>query len=87
MGGRLRFAPWRGEPWYACVCGQRLAPRRGNWREGACVRSVAPQSVGAHIRLHPQLELRQFLCPECGGSLAVDLAEKGAPDIQDIALD
>jgi acetone carboxylase gamma subunit len=36
--------------------------------------------------LHPDLELRQFLCPGCGGSLSVEAAEKGAPDIQDIEL-
>ncbi|OGA43821.1 MAG: hypothetical protein A3G26_12265 [Betaproteobacteria bacterium RIFCSPLOWO2_12_FULL_65_110] len=86
IGGRLRFAQYRGEPWFACLCGQPLAPRGGNWREGASSRTVLADAVGFHIRLHPELELRQFLCPGCGGSLSVEAAEKGAPDIQDIEL-
>jgi len=65
---------------------QPLAPRGGNWREGASSRTVLADAVGFHIRLHPELELRQFLCPGCGGSLSVEAAEKGAPDIQDIEL-
>jgi len=87
IAGRLRFAPYRGEPWFACLCGRPLAPRRGNWREGAVCRTVAPDVVAFHVRLHPELELRQFLCPGCGGSLSVEVAEKGAPPIQDIELD
>ena len=86
LGGRLRFASYRGEPWFACLCGRPLAPRGGNWREGASSRKVSTDAVGFHIRLHPELELRQFLCPGCGGSLSVEAAEKGAPDIQDIEL-
>ena len=66
--------------------GQPFAPRAGNWREGASSSTVSPDAVGFHIRLHPELELRQFLCPGCGGSLSVEAAEKGAPDIQDIEL-
>jgi N-methylhydantoinase B len=86
IGGRLRFAQYCGEPWFACLCGRPLAPRGGNWRDGASSRTVSPDAVGFHIRLHPELELRQFLCPGCGGSLSVEAAEKGAPDIRDIEL-
>ena len=86
IGGRMRFARYRGEPWFACQCGQPLAPRAGNWRDGARSGQISPDAVGFHLRLHPELELRQFVCPGCGGSLSVDVAEKGAPDIQDIEL-
>ena len=86
IGGRLRFAQYRGGRWFACQCGQPLAPRSGNWRDGARSGQISPDAVGFHLRLHPELELRQFVCPGCGGSLSVDVAEKGAPDIQDIEL-
>ena len=86
IGGRLVFANHSGERWFACRCGTRLAPRSGNWRDGAASRVIAPEEVGFHLRLHPQLELRQFLCPDCGGSLSVETAERGAPDIRDMEL-
>ena len=86
IGGRLRFSQYRGEPWFACQCGQALAPRGGNWRDGARSGQVSPDAIGFYLRLHPELELRQFVCPACGGSLSVEVAEKGAADIQDIEL-
>jgi N-methylhydantoinase B len=85
IGGRLRFAAYRGESWLACRCGQALAPRSGDWREATSRRIVPPGELG-YLTLHPKLELRQFLCPSCGGSLSVDVAEKGAPDLRDIEL-
>ena len=86
IAGRLCFGISHGEPWFTCLCGRLLAPRGGNWRDGAAWRVMAPEEAGVHLRLHPQLELRQFLCPSCGGSLSVDVAEKGAPDLRDIEL-
>jgi len=86
IAGRLCFASVRDETWFACACGQPLAPRSGDWREGAARKIVLPEALGAHLRLHPQLELRQFLCAACGGSLSVDVAERGAPDLRDIEL-
>ena len=86
IGGRLHFASWRGDTWFACVCGTPLARREGNWRDGAASRRIEAQDAGANVRLHPQLELRQFFCPGCGGSLSLEAAEQGAPDIQDIEL-
>jgi N-methylhydantoinase B len=86
IAGRLCFGSCRGEPWFACRCGTLLAPRNGNWRDGAAARVIAPEEAGFFLRLHPQLELRQFFCPGCGGSLAVDTAERGAADIRDMEL-
>jgi N-methylhydantoinase B len=86
IGGRLGFARYQGESWFACACGRPLAPRRGNWRDGAGSRTVPPETAGPHLRLHPGLELRHFVCPGCGGSLSMEVAEKGAAPVQDIEL-
>jgi len=86
IGGALQFAKYQGRRWFACRCGQPLAPCTGNWRDGASRRTVAPESVGFFIVLHPELELRQSLCPQCGRSLSVDVVEKTGLDIQDIEL-
>ena len=84
IGGALHFA--QGGAFFACACGQHLAPRAGNWRQGAARVPLRAEAVGAHIRLHAALELRQSLCPACGRSLAVDVAEIGAADLHDIEL-
>lgn len=86
IAGALQFARYKGGRWFACRCGQPLAAEKGNWRDGASRRTLPPECVSFAIVLHPELELRQSLCPGCGRSLSVDVREKGAPDIQDIAL-
>ena len=84
IGGSLRFS---GDgAWFTCACGHHLARRQGNWRDGAARRVVPAAGVGPHIRLHEGLELRQSLCPACGRSLAVDLAEVDGADLHDIEL-
>lgn len=86
LGGRLFFGSRGDATWFACACGQPLAPRAGDWRDGTCRRLVPSDAMPPNIVLHPQLELREFLCPACGGLLAVDAAERGAPDLRDIEL-
>jgi N-methylhydantoinase B len=84
IAGALCFSTEKS--WMACGCGQALAPRNGNWRNGAARRVLRAEQVGPHIKLHVELELRQSLCPSCGTSLSVDLAQIGAADIIDIVL-
>jgi N-methylhydantoinase B len=86
IGGTMQFARHAGRRWFACQCGQPLAEDAGNWRDGASRRTVPADEIGAGIVLHEKLELRQWLCSACGSSLSVDVMEKGAPDIHDIAL-
>ena len=86
IAGGLQFGEVGGATWFACTCGRALAPRDGNWREGAARRILPAEEAGPGIRLHVGLELRQFLCAACGRSLAVDVAEKTMPDLQDIDL-
>jgi N-methylhydantoinase B len=86
LAGRMRFSLVSGKPWFACACGQALAPRTGNWRDGASRRVMSAQEAGKYVLLHPELELRQFLCPSCGSSLSVDVTEKNRSDIRDMEL-
>jgi N-methylhydantoinase B len=86
IGGALQLATHRGKHWFTCLCRQLLAELTGNWRDGVRQKTISPESVSFSIRLHPQLELRQSLCPRCGRSMSVDVVEKGAPDIRDIEL-
>ncbi|MFH1950239.1 MAG: hydantoinase B/oxoprolinase family protein [Pseudomonadota bacterium] len=86
IGGRLILASRGGKTFFACSCGQPLAPREGDWRQGAGHFIGTQGSQAARYKLHPQLEMRFFICPACGALLSVDINEKGAESIRDIEL-
>lgn len=86
LAGRLCFAVRGGGRYFACRCGQLLAAAGSEWRRGASRRIMASEELGDLVRLHAGLEARQFLCASCGGSLSVDVLEKGAPDPWDMEL-
>ena len=86
IGGALRFGRIEGKRWFACACGQALAPEAGNWRDGAVCSKVEPAQINTNILLHEELEMRQYLCPACGSSMSVDVLQKGAAHPHDIKL-
>ena len=67
-------------------CGHILGPAAENWKNHSARTVVSPDSVGTLIRLHEELELREFSCPNCGGLLSLDVARKGDPDLFDIEI-
>lgn len=63
-----------------CTCGHSFGTGP-NWKAAAARRIVAPDSHGKFIRLHEELELREFACPGCGSLLEADVARIGSPDL------
>ena len=57
-----------------------------NWKNRSARTVVSADSVGTLIRLHEELELREFSCPNCGRLLSLDVARKGDPDLFDIEI-
>ena len=86
IGGALFCGRKNGQRWFGCSCGQPLAPTSGAWRSGAARRCVDPDEINPAIRLHAELEMRQYLCPSCGVSLSVDVSLRTAEDFHDISL-
>jgi N-methylhydantoinase B len=48
---------------------------------------VPPQAYGPHIRIHPDLELREHICKECGSLLEAEVVRKGDESLVTITLD
>lgn len=69
-----------------CRCGHGLGAAGSNWREAAHRKSLHPSAVGPLIRLHQDLEIRQYRCPSCGLIHSVDVELKGQPPIWDIEI-
>lgn len=86
LGGRLNLALCHQERWFACACGRPLSPCGESWRSGAA-RAIVPKTAWPpYIRLHRELELRQYICPACGGLLSVDVMESSAEDLHDMEI-
>jgi N-methylhydantoinase B len=51
------------------------------------MRNIAPEICGPYLTLHDELELRQFVCRECGTLLEVEVARKGQESLSSIILD
>ncbi|HEY8017395.1 MAG TPA: hydantoinase B/oxoprolinase family protein, partial [Dongiaceae bacterium] len=50
---------------FHCACGADLGSVEANWKDKAASRPVTPESCGPHIRLHEELQLQEFSCPDC----------------------
>jgi N-methylhydantoinase B len=70
----------------AAASGAILGPLGDDWRAVTPYRVVAPEQLGAAIRLHEQLELRQYLDPTTGRALWVDFVRKGEEPVVDFQL-
>lgn len=58
----------------SCRCGHQFGPATKNWKENAIKIILPPEAAGRHVKLHKDLEIRQFVCPSCGLSLCVETA-------------
>ena len=61
----------------AAASGAILGPLGGNWRDAAPYRCPSAEELGPWIRLHPDLEFRQYIDPTTGRALWVDFLRKG----------
>ncbi len=69
-----------------CACGQALGPASGSWREGCATRRLDQADLPRGIVVHSSLELVQYLCPGCGRQHGIEVAERGAPPLEDVRL-
>jgi N-methylhydantoinase B len=48
---------------------------------------VSPLTFGPHIRIHPDFELREHICGECGSLLEAEVVRKGDDSLVSVALE
>ncbi len=78
---------WVGEGRFRCCCSHDLGAADANWKDRAAMRTVAPETCGPHIRLHAELELREFSCPRCATLLELEVCRKDEASLWTMALD
>jgi N-methylhydantoinase B len=72
---------------FRCLCGADLGPATEDWKPRASRRAVPAQACGPHLTLHAELELREFVCTECGTLLEIEVARRGQESLATIILD
>jgi N-methylhydantoinase B len=72
---------------FRCVCGADLGPATQDWKPRATMRRIPAAACGPHLTLHAELELREFVCRDCGTLLEVEVARKAQDSIAAIMLD
>lgn len=63
-----------------CGCGHSFGAGPG-WKANAAIRVVDEATHGPLLRLHEELELREYVCPGCGSLLESEVARVGAPPL------
>lgn len=71
---------------FMCRCGAELGCINANWKDHAAKRVLAAQDVGEHLKLHEELEIREFSCPECATLLEVEVVRKSSASLHDVEL-
>ena len=62
---------------FRCLCGADLGPATQDWKPLAAMRNIWPQACGPYLTLHAELELREFICRDCGTLLEVEVVRQG----------
>jgi N-methylhydantoinase B len=86
LGEYLEVIQLEKEKIVRCRCGYQFGPLHQNWKDYASVISPNPEALGPGIKLHKDLEIRQYFCPQCGLSLDVETLRRGESPLFDIEL-
>ena len=71
---------------FECSCGHTFCDSLDNWKTYAATRSIGSDERPAGMRVHPTLELVEYLCPACGRRHALDVKERNEPVLQDLKV-
>ena len=72
---------------FRCICGNDFGSATEDWKPRARRRVLPAQACGPHLTLHAELELREFVCGECGTQLEVEVARRDQPSLATVILD
>lgn len=86
VGMSLYISRLENELQIECECGYVFGPATDNWKIAAASRSPDEKERPEGLVFHKELELAQYLCPNCGTIHASDVKERKSSPVQDIKL-
>lgn len=69
-----------------CRCGYEFCDVRHNWKDSTVQKELKVQKTGPLVKLHKELEMKEYHCPSCGLRLWVEILKKGEQPLWDIEL-
>ncbi len=81
LGESLQVVRANGAKQVQCKCGYRFGPVTKNWKDKALRSVVPPGKYACHVKLHRELEMRQYICPACGILHSLEIARKQDPPL------
>jgi len=73
-------------PVIECCCGHAFCHAHENWRNYAASYAYTADDLPNGIVLHRDLELVEYLCPDCGALHTIDTQVRGEGPVQDFRL-
>jgi N-methylhydantoinase B len=86
LGDRMSITEIGGSKFVQCGCGSVLSPAQENWKRFVGRSVAAAEDLGPGVRLHDEIEVRMYACPDCGRMLDVEVANVGSEPQFDIEL-
>jgi N-methylhydantoinase B len=75
-----------GQRYIRCHCGSVLGPAEENWKLHVCASEAGIEALGRPERLHEDLVVRFFACPQCGRQLDVEVSRRDQEPLFDSKL-
>lgn len=84
MGTHTRLVEIAGKKVVRCKCGYIFCQANENWKEYAGFAIVSPTNAGPLVKLHEDLEMREYTCPKCARLHSVEVMTRDEPPLWDI---
>lgn len=86
VGEFLEVAEVGGMRVIRCTCSHVFCPATENWKEYAATRIISADAAGPLVKLHAELEMREYACPGCGRLQWVEVGKRGEPPLWDLEI-
>ncbi|MDP2718366.1 MAG: hydantoinase B/oxoprolinase family protein [Dehalococcoidia bacterium] len=86
LGEWLEIVKKGNSKYIRCSCGHVLSNAGENWKPGAYARLIDSQIAGPLVKLHKDLEMREYMCPDCARLHSVEVAVRGEAPLWEIDI-
>ena len=86
FGAGLLVTAARGKLQIECVCGHVFGDATSSWKDCAASHRIEADELPPGIVVHSTLELMEYLCPSCGRRHSLDVKERDAAPLHDLAI-
>lgn len=83
-GESLQVVRENGAKYIQCKCGYRFGSVSRNWKDTALKKVAPPAKYARAVKLHRELEMREYVCPACGILHSLEIARKVDPPLWEV---